>query len=155
MTPQWAVWSSGELTRNILYSWAISLNVILICDVRCHCNIFVQNWPLQEVMSRHCAKGSIGHAFTVCIRTENQNQVNFRPFALRDICRYILLYMYPIFRMALLLILLVGWLPAWHAEGRHSVRGCMNHWWSFAKFNGGVWKSKVTFILDLVISVID
>ena len=25
-------------------------------------------------------KGSIGHAFTVCIRTENQNQVSFYPF---------------------------------------------------------------------------
>ena len=27
------------------------------------------------------SKGSIGHAFTVCIRTENQNQVSFCPFA--------------------------------------------------------------------------
>ena len=26
------------------------------------------------------SKGSIGHAFTVCIRTENQNQVGFYPF---------------------------------------------------------------------------
>jgi len=25
-------------------------------------------------------KGSIGHAFTVCIHTENQNQINFYPF---------------------------------------------------------------------------
>ena len=25
-------------------------------------------------------KGSIGHAFTVCIRTENQNQMSFYPF---------------------------------------------------------------------------
>jgi hypothetical protein len=31
------------------------------------------------------SKGSIGHAFTVCIRTENQNQVGFCPFALRKI----------------------------------------------------------------------
>src|SRR6218665_2706343 len=30
------------------------------------------------------SKGSIGHAFTVCIRTENQNQVSFCPFALRE-----------------------------------------------------------------------
>ena len=30
-------------------------------------------------------KGSIGHAFTVCIRTENQNQVSFSPFGLREI----------------------------------------------------------------------
>ena len=30
-------------------------------------------------------KGSIGHAFTVCIRTENQNQVSFSPFGLQGI----------------------------------------------------------------------
>src|SRR5690349_23501227 len=30
-------------------------------------------------------KGSIGRAFTVCIRTENQNQVSFCPFTLREI----------------------------------------------------------------------
>ena len=29
------------------------------------------------------SKGSIGHAFAVCIRTENQNQASFCPFALR------------------------------------------------------------------------
>ena len=31
------------------------------------------------------AKGSIGHAFAVCIRTENQNQVSFSPFRLQEI----------------------------------------------------------------------
>ena len=31
------------------------------------------------------AKGSIGHAFTVCIHTENQNQVSFYPFVLLEI----------------------------------------------------------------------
>ena len=31
------------------------------------------------------AKGSIGHAFTVCIRTGNQNQVSFYPFVLHEI----------------------------------------------------------------------
>ena len=31
------------------------------------------------------AKGSIGHAFTVCIHTENQNQVSFYPFVLQEI----------------------------------------------------------------------
>src|SRR5690348_1716399 len=31
------------------------------------------------------SKGSIGHAFTVCIRTENQNQVSFSPFSLHEI----------------------------------------------------------------------
>ena len=30
-------------------------------------------------------KGSIGHAFTVCILTENQNQYHFCPFALHEI----------------------------------------------------------------------
>ena len=30
-------------------------------------------------------KGSIGHAFTVCIRTENQNQASFYPFVPREI----------------------------------------------------------------------
>ena len=30
-------------------------------------------------------KGSIGRAFTVCIRTENQNQMSFCPFALRQV----------------------------------------------------------------------
>ena len=31
------------------------------------------------------SKGSIGHAFTVCIRTENQAQASFCPFALREV----------------------------------------------------------------------
>ena len=31
------------------------------------------------------AKGSIGHAFTVCIRTENQNQMSFYPFIPHEI----------------------------------------------------------------------
>src|SRR5690606_39482061 len=30
-------------------------------------------------------KGSIGHAFTVCIHTENQNQGDFYPFVLLEI----------------------------------------------------------------------
>jgi hypothetical protein len=30
-------------------------------------------------------KGSIGHAFTVYIRNENQNQASFSPFSLREI----------------------------------------------------------------------
>ena len=30
-------------------------------------------------------KGSIGHAFTVCIYTENQNQVSLYPFVLHEI----------------------------------------------------------------------
>ena len=31
------------------------------------------------------SKGSIGHAFTVCIHTENQDQASFCPFALREV----------------------------------------------------------------------
>ena len=31
------------------------------------------------------SKGSIGHDFSVCIRTENQNQVSFYPFVLHEI----------------------------------------------------------------------
>jgi hypothetical protein len=31
------------------------------------------------------AKGSIGHAFAVCIRTGNQNQVSFSPFGRQEI----------------------------------------------------------------------
>ena len=30
-------------------------------------------------------KGSIGHDFSVCIRTENQNQASFSPFGLHEI----------------------------------------------------------------------
>ena len=30
-------------------------------------------------------KGSVGHSFTVCIHTENQNQVSFHPFVLHEI----------------------------------------------------------------------
>ena len=39
--------------------------------------------PLAEKLLR--PKGSIGHVFTVCIRTENQNQVSFSPFGLQEI----------------------------------------------------------------------
>jgi hypothetical protein len=31
------------------------------------------------------SKGSIGHDFSVCIHTENQNQVSFYPFVLQEI----------------------------------------------------------------------
>jgi len=30
-------------------------------------------------------KGSIGHAFTICIHTENQNKISFYPFVLHEI----------------------------------------------------------------------
>ena len=31
------------------------------------------------------AKGSLGHAFTVCIYTENLNQLSFSPYSLKEI----------------------------------------------------------------------
>ncbi len=39
------------------------------CDNKCHI----------------VSKGSLGHAFTVCNRTENQNQASFCPYALREV----------------------------------------------------------------------
>ena len=39
--------------------------------------------PLAEYFSD--LKGSIGHVFTVCIRTENQNQASFSPFGPHEI----------------------------------------------------------------------
>ena len=35
--------------------------------------------------NKNDSKGSIGHAFTVCIRTENQNQMSFYPFVPHEI----------------------------------------------------------------------
>ena len=35
------------------------------------------------------SKGSIGHAFTVCLGTEKQNQVSFYPFVQHEISRLI------------------------------------------------------------------
>ena len=44
---------------------------------------------LQEILPLKpqvfISKGSIGHAFTVCIRTENRNQASFSPFGLHEI----------------------------------------------------------------------
>ena len=38
-----------------------------------------------EARNREQSEGSIGHAFAVCICTENRNQTSFCPFALREI----------------------------------------------------------------------
>ena len=46
-------------------------------------------------------KGSIGHAFTVCIRTENQNQASFYPFVPREISVLVLIAMYTLAFLAL------------------------------------------------------
>ena len=45
------------------------------------CGNFSDTSRLKLVKS----KGSLGHAFTVCIRTENQNQMSFCPYVLREI----------------------------------------------------------------------
>ena len=47
----------------------------------CPCGNFSDTPSLKLVKT----KGSIGHAFTVCIHTENQNQVSFYPFILHEI----------------------------------------------------------------------
>lgn len=45
------------------------------------CGNFSDTSSLKSLKS----KGSIGHAFAVCIHTENQNQVSFYPFILQEI----------------------------------------------------------------------
>ena len=52
-----------------------------ICVTVNPCGNFSDTSSLKFLKS----KGSIGHAFTVCIRTENQNQVSFYPFVLHEI----------------------------------------------------------------------
>ncbi|VDM04501.1 unnamed protein product [Schistocephalus solidus] len=44
-------------------------------------DVTMNAWPLQA--SYPC--GSLSHAFTVCIGTENQNQVSFCPLTLRQV----------------------------------------------------------------------
>ncbi|EFN58441.1 senescence-associated protein [Chlorella variabilis] len=48
-------------------------------------NVAMNAWLPQASYPCGTAKGSIGHAFTVCIRTENQNQMSFYPFVLHEI----------------------------------------------------------------------
>src|SRR5208282_3739401 len=43
------------------------------------------NFSDTSCLKRLKSKGSIGHAFTVGIRTENLNQASFCPFALREV----------------------------------------------------------------------
>ena len=47
----------------------------------CPCGNFYDTPSLKLVKT----KGSIGHAFTVCIHTKNKNQVSFYPFFLCEI----------------------------------------------------------------------
>jgi len=43
------------------------------------------NFSVTPCLKLVKSKGSIGPAFTVCIRTENQNQVSICPFAPREV----------------------------------------------------------------------
>ena len=43
------------------------------------------NFSDTSMLTRRANKGSIGHDFSVCILTENQNQVSFYPFVLHEI----------------------------------------------------------------------
>jgi len=74
------------------------------------------NFLTPLALNSQRAKGSIGHAFTVRIRTENQNQVSFCPFAPREVSvlaeltlghlRYLLTgFWFVLFETALLLLL--------------------------------------------------
>ena len=53
---------------------------VTLKSLQCLCN-FSDTSSLKFLKT----KGSIGHAFTVCIHTENQNQRSFYPFVLREI----------------------------------------------------------------------
>ena len=43
------------------------------------------NFSDTSSFNSRMAKGSLGHAFTVCIRTGNQNQGSFYPYVLHEI----------------------------------------------------------------------
>ena len=43
------------------------------------------NFSVTSSWTFHRSKGSIGHAFAVCVCTENQNQASFSPFGLHEI----------------------------------------------------------------------
>ena len=43
------------------------------------------NFSDTSICNGRNERGSIGHVFTVCIRTENQNQASFSPFGLHEI----------------------------------------------------------------------
>ena len=43
------------------------------------------NFSDTSISNVRRSKGSIGHTFVVCIRTENQNQASFSPFGLHEI----------------------------------------------------------------------
>ncbi|WZY93814.1 hypothetical protein YC2023_066143 [Brassica napus] len=48
-------------------------------------NVAMNAWLPQASFKFQRAKGSIGHAFTIRIRTENQNQTSFYPFVPHEI----------------------------------------------------------------------
>ena len=63
----------GQTTSRQPLDWALSLP------------LGGSNFSDTSSFKSRRAKGSIGHAFTVCIRTENQNQMSFYPFVPHEI----------------------------------------------------------------------
>ena len=55
------------------------------CRLRCPEDSPCGNFSDTSSFKFRKAKGSLGHAFTVCIHTENQNQVSFSPYSLHEI----------------------------------------------------------------------
>ena len=63
-------------------SWARSVGPMTHLNKVCYpCGNFSDTSSLKLLKT----KGLIGQAFTVCIHTENQNQVSFYPFVLHEI----------------------------------------------------------------------
>ena len=65
----------------------INLSFITLWLLRCLYDYFdpCGNFSDTSHFKFQKLKGSIGHGFPVCIRTENQNQVSFYPFVLHEI----------------------------------------------------------------------
>ena len=76
-----------ERTEVVVLSFVTSKNQIatLLRALGCHKPVICGNVSDTSSLKFARTRGSIGHAFTVCIRTENQNQVSFNPFVLHDI----------------------------------------------------------------------
>ena len=69
------------LLSRVVLGWAEILRIRLVLPLFHPCGNFSDTSSLKLLKT----KGSIGHAFTVCIHTENQNQVSFYPFVLHEI----------------------------------------------------------------------
>ena len=76
-----------ERTEVVVLSFVTSKNqrATLLRALGCHKPVICGNFSDTSSLKFARTRGSIGHAFTVCIRTENQNQVSFYPFVLHEI----------------------------------------------------------------------